>query len=95
MIANLTRLHFVNGEIDGYTDSTGRAEYNKGLSERRAGGGGLPAVTRHLGRPHATGKTIRWRTIRRPRVVRTTAEWFCTALTAASNAGPRRWCAPG
>jgi outer membrane protein OmpA-like peptidoglycan-associated protein/opacity protein-like surface antigen len=36
MIANLNRLHFVNGEIDGYTDSTGRAEYNKGLSERRA-----------------------------------------------------------
>jgi outer membrane protein OmpA-like peptidoglycan-associated protein/opacity protein-like surface antigen len=36
MIVNLTRLHFVSGEIDGFTDSTGTAEYNKGLSERRA-----------------------------------------------------------
>jgi hypothetical protein len=27
---------FVDGEIDGYTDSTGTPAYNKGLSERRA-----------------------------------------------------------
>jgi outer membrane protein OmpA-like peptidoglycan-associated protein/opacity protein-like surface antigen len=36
MIGTLKRLNFVNGEVDGYTDSTGRAAYNKGLSERRA-----------------------------------------------------------
>ena len=36
MIPNLQRLNFVNGEIDGYTDATGRAAYNQGLSERRA-----------------------------------------------------------
>ena len=36
MVPNLQRLHFVNGEIDGYTDATGRAAYNQGLSERRA-----------------------------------------------------------
>jgi OOP family OmpA-OmpF porin len=36
MIVNLTRLNFVNGEVDGYTDSTGSAAYNKKLSERRA-----------------------------------------------------------
>jgi outer membrane protein OmpA-like peptidoglycan-associated protein/opacity protein-like surface antigen len=36
VIANMTRLHFVVGEVDGYTDSTGSAAYNQGLSERRA-----------------------------------------------------------
>ncbi|HWX80605.1 MAG TPA: OmpA family protein [Steroidobacteraceae bacterium] len=36
MIATLKRLNFVDGEVDGYTDSTGSAAYNKGLSERRA-----------------------------------------------------------
>ncbi len=36
MITNLKRLPFVDGEIDGYTDATGRAAYNQGLSERRA-----------------------------------------------------------
>jgi outer membrane protein OmpA-like peptidoglycan-associated protein len=30
------RLHFVTGEIDGYTDSTGEPQYNLGLSKRRA-----------------------------------------------------------
>jgi OOP family OmpA-OmpF porin len=36
MIATLKRLNFVDGEVDGYTDSTGSAKYNQGLSERRA-----------------------------------------------------------
>lgn len=36
MIVTLKRLNFVNGEVDGYTDSTGSAKYNQGLSERRA-----------------------------------------------------------
>ena len=36
MIVTLKRLHFVDGEVDGYTDSTGSAKYNQGLSERRA-----------------------------------------------------------
>ncbi|MGC1386990.1 MAG: OmpA family protein, partial [Steroidobacteraceae bacterium] len=36
MIVNLKRLNFVDGEVDGYTDSTGSAKYNQGLSERRA-----------------------------------------------------------
>ena len=36
MIATLQRLHFVDGEIDGYTDSTGSPAYNQKLSERRA-----------------------------------------------------------
>ena len=36
VINNLKRLPFVDGEIDGYTDATGRAAYNQGLSERRA-----------------------------------------------------------
>jgi OOP family OmpA-OmpF porin len=36
MIATLKRLNFVDGEVDGYTDSTGTAHYNQGLSERRA-----------------------------------------------------------
>jgi OmpA-OmpF porin, OOP family len=34
--ANMQRLHFVNGEVGGYTDSTGTPAYNLGLSERRA-----------------------------------------------------------
>jgi OOP family OmpA-OmpF porin len=36
MIATLKRLGFVDGEVDGYTDSTGSPKYNQGLSERRA-----------------------------------------------------------
>jgi outer membrane protein OmpA-like peptidoglycan-associated protein len=36
MIVNMKRLNFINGEVGGYTDSTGSAAYNKGLSERRA-----------------------------------------------------------
>lgn len=36
IIANLKRLNFVDGEVDGYTDSTGSAKYNQSLSERRA-----------------------------------------------------------
>jgi OmpA-OmpF porin, OOP family len=36
MIVNMKRLSFVNGEVGGYTDSTGSAAYNQGLSERRA-----------------------------------------------------------
>jgi OOP family OmpA-OmpF porin len=36
MIVTLKRLNFVDGEVDGYTDSTGSAAYNMGLSERRA-----------------------------------------------------------
>ena len=36
MIATLKRLNFVDGEVDGYTDSTGSAKYNQALSERRA-----------------------------------------------------------
>ena len=36
MIANLKRLNFIDGEVGGYTDSTGSAKYNQGLSERRA-----------------------------------------------------------
>jgi OOP family OmpA-OmpF porin len=36
MIVTLKRLNFVDGEVDGYTDSTGSAKYNQGLSERRA-----------------------------------------------------------
>jgi OmpA-OmpF porin, OOP family len=36
MIPNLKRLEFVNGDVDGYTDSTGSPAYNKALSERRA-----------------------------------------------------------
>jgi outer membrane protein OmpA-like peptidoglycan-associated protein/opacity protein-like surface antigen len=34
--ANMKRLNFTVGEVDGYTDSTGSSAYNKGLSERRA-----------------------------------------------------------
>jgi outer membrane protein OmpA-like peptidoglycan-associated protein len=30
------KLHFVTGEVDGYTDSTGKPEYNLQLSKRRA-----------------------------------------------------------
>jgi outer membrane protein OmpA-like peptidoglycan-associated protein len=37
MIVNLKRLNFVDGEVGGYTDSTGSPAYNQGLSERRAG----------------------------------------------------------
>ncbi len=36
LIATLKRLNFVDGEVDGYTDSTGTPAYNQGLSERRA-----------------------------------------------------------
>ena len=36
MIVTLKRLNFVDGEVDGYTDSTGSAKYNQALSERRA-----------------------------------------------------------
>jgi OOP family OmpA-OmpF porin len=36
MIVTLKKLNFVNGEVGGYTDSTGSAAYNKKLSERRA-----------------------------------------------------------
>ncbi len=36
LIVTLKRLNFVDGEVDGYTDSTGSAKYNQGLSERRA-----------------------------------------------------------
>ena len=36
MAANLTRLNFVSGVIEGHTDSTGAESYNQGLSERRA-----------------------------------------------------------
>lgn len=36
MIVNLKRLNFVDGEVRGYTDSTGSPAYNQGLSERRA-----------------------------------------------------------
>ncbi len=36
LVVTLKRLHFVDGEIDGYTDSTGSAAYNQKLSERRA-----------------------------------------------------------
>jgi outer membrane protein OmpA-like peptidoglycan-associated protein len=36
MIVNLKRLNFVDGEIGGYTDSTGSPAHNLGLSERRA-----------------------------------------------------------
>jgi OOP family OmpA-OmpF porin len=51
MIANLNRLHFVKGEIDGYTDSTSRAECNKGLSERRAQAA-ADYLQSHVWRPH-------------------------------------------
>jgi outer membrane protein OmpA-like peptidoglycan-associated protein len=33
---NNPKLHFVTGVVDGYTDSTGKPEYNQKLSERRA-----------------------------------------------------------
>ncbi len=33
---NLTRLKFISGTIEGFTDSTGADAYNMGLSERRA-----------------------------------------------------------
>ena len=36
MAENLTRLKFISGTIEGYTDSTGTDAYNLGLSERRA-----------------------------------------------------------
>lgn len=36
MIPDLKRLHFINGEIQGHTDSKGTAAYNQKLSERRA-----------------------------------------------------------
>jgi outer membrane protein OmpA-like peptidoglycan-associated protein/opacity protein-like surface antigen len=36
VIVNMKRLNFTDGEVGGYTDSTGSAVYNKGLSERRA-----------------------------------------------------------
>jgi len=36
MIVNLKRLNFVDGEVGGYTDSTGSPAYNQELSERRA-----------------------------------------------------------
>jgi OOP family OmpA-OmpF porin len=33
---NLRRLNWVSGVVEGHTDSVGAAEYNQGLSERRA-----------------------------------------------------------
>jgi OOP family OmpA-OmpF porin len=40
MVGNLKRLsaggNVISGEVQGYTDATGRAAYNQGLSERRA-----------------------------------------------------------
>ncbi len=33
---NNPNLHFITGAVDGYTDATGKAEYNQKLSERRA-----------------------------------------------------------
>ena len=36
MAENLTRLKFISGTVEGYTDSTGTDAYNLGLSERRA-----------------------------------------------------------
>lgn len=36
MAANLTKLNFISGVIEGHTDSTGAEGYNQGLSERRA-----------------------------------------------------------
>jgi OOP family OmpA-OmpF porin len=52
MITNLRRLNFVNGELDGYTDSTARAEYNKGLSERRAQAVADYLKSHGIARPH-------------------------------------------
>jgi OOP family OmpA-OmpF porin len=36
MAANLIRLKFIAGTVEGHTDSTGDEAYNQGLSERRA-----------------------------------------------------------
>jgi len=51
---NLTRLKFVSGTVVGHTDSTGSAEYNQGLSERRA-----QSVATYLeGRGVAVGRLV-------------------------------------